>query len=233
MAHGDPPQPTFDLNNWKLTLPVDDAGVKAGKASEVSAQALVAGYQDDYFFLNEQGQLVFWCPVDGAVTEGTEYPRTELREMLDTRDPSINWTSAGTHLLDAECRVLALPSSEKVIIGQIHSYSGKAKPLIKLQYYKNRLEALVKTSPLDGRDQKLTFDSLPLESEIRYQIKLQGDSLTLTVNGRSQSVNILENSSAWAGQTFYFKAGCYVQDNLGSPSEGGRVVFSKLAVTHY
>ncbi len=176
--------------------------------------------------------LNFWCPVNGATTEGTEFPRSELREMLHAADPSVNWTAQGTHILDARCKVLEVPSNPKVVIGQIHSYSGKAKPLVKLQYYKGRVEALVKVSPAAGEDRKLTFPDVPANSDIAYQIKVEDGVLSITVNGVTQSENIVANDAEWATQTFYFKAGVYPQDNEGPESEGARVVFSLLNVSH-
>ena len=57
----------------------------------------------------------------------------------------------GTHVLDARCRVIEVPSGQKVVIGQIHGYSGKASPLIKLQFFKGRVEALVKDKADEGQ----------------------------------------------------------------------------------
>ncbi len=223
---------SIDLSRWKLTLPTDAAGTTDGKAAEVSAMQLTSGYKGDHFYTDSDGSMVFWCPVIGATTEGTEFPRSELREMLDPRDPSVNWTSHGTHVLEARCRVQDVPSNPKVIIGQIHSYSGKSKPLIKLQYYMGRIEALVKVSPTAGKDRKLTFPDVGLNSEIAYQIKLQDGILSVTVNGSTQTENVVENDADWANQTFYFKAGAYPQDNDGPASEGSRVAFSMLNVRH-
>lgn len=174
----------IDLSHWKLTLPVGAAGTVDGKATEVLPAELTRGYRSSEFFHVEgDGSLVFWCPVNGAKTEGTEFPRTELREMLDPKLPQVNWSPAGSHVLSARCQVREAPSSQKVIIGQIHSYSGKAQPLIKLQFYKGRIEALVKISPNQGRDRKLVFPDVGLNANIDYQIR-EG-MLDVTVNGNN------------------------------------------------
>ena len=228
-----PPGDNFDLTHWKLTLPVDASGTTDGKAAEIQAPQLAAGYTNaNYFFTGASGTMVFWCPVNGATTEQARFPRSELREMFDPADVSLNWTARGTHLLEAQCRVTEVPSSQKVIIGQIHSYSGKAKPLIKLQFYKGRIEALVKVSPQDGQDRKLVFPDVGLHNDIVYQIRLQDGLLSVTVNGMTQTENIFENDADWANQTFYFKAGAYCQDNQGPESEGARISFSRLEVSH-
>jgi len=71
-----------------------------------------------------------------------------------------------------------------------------------------------------------------LNKDFDYQIKLQDGLLSITVNGATQSENVFKLDPAWADQTLYFKAGVYPQDNKGPASEGARVSFSKLQVTH-
>ncbi len=185
-----------------------------------------------YFHRDENGALVFWCPVSGATTKGSDYPRTELREVIDPADDNVTWPADGTHVLNVRCRVVEVPSSQKVIIGQIHSYSGQARPLVKLQFSKGRIEALVKVSPTQSQDRKLVFPDVGLNSDLDYQIKLQDGLLSVTVNGMTQTENIFQNDADWSKQTFYFKAGAYCQDNEGPASEGARVSFSRLSVSH-
>ncbi len=200
---------------------------------EVSATELSAGYaHSEYFYKSPDGQLVFWCPVTGTMTENTEYPRCELREVIDPEDDNVCWAAPGMHVLQVRCRVSEVPSSKKVIIGQIHGYSGKANPLIKLQFFKGRLEALVKEKASKGKDIKLTFPDVGLDTDFDYEIKLQDGLLSVTVNGSTQSVNAFENDPEWAKQTLYFKVGAYTQDNEGPVTEGGRVSFSSFKVTH-
>lgn len=229
---GPHPGSRFDLKHWKLTLPTNAENTYGGHPQEISAVALSERFQDPHFYTDSSGAMVFWCPVIGATTEGTQFPRSELREMLQPGNPRKNWSFAGSHEMTARCRVLEIPSDPKVVIGQIHSDTGKSKPLVKLQYYKGRIEALVKESPTKGKDKKLTFPDVKTGSDINWKIRLKGGVLAITVNGTTQEEHILENDRAWADQTFYFKAGAYPQDNAGEVSEGARVSFSQLVVTH-
>ena len=69
----------FDLENWKITLPVDSKGRTSGTAKEVKN---LIGYEDSRFFYDaKDGAMVFKAGVDGATTSGSKYARTELREM--------------------------------------------------------------------------------------------------------------------------------------------------------
>jgi hypothetical protein len=227
------PQEKIDLSHWKLTLPISAPGSTVSSPSEIPAAQLTTGYTNaPYFTTGSLGEIIFWCPVNGVTTKNSTYPRTEFREQIAPPSDEACWTATGTHVLDARCRVSQVSSSQKVIIGQIHSYSGKAKPLLKLQFFKNRIEALVKESPTKGKDIKLTFPDVGLDKDFDYQIKLQDGLLSITVNGTTQTENIFKDAPDWANQTFYFKAGAYVQDNEGSASEGARVSFSKLQTSH-
>jgi hypothetical protein len=221
-----PPGGNFNLSCWKLTLP--DAG-----ATEVSAPQLAAGYTNAaFFYTGADGAMVFWCPVTGGVTSGSSYPRSELRELLVSTNDNVNWTTRGTHTLEAQCRVLQVPSSKKVVIGQIHAFGGNAQPLVKLQYDNGMVEALVKISPYGETDTDYPFLPMALNTLISYRLQVTNGLLTITVNNSNRTVNLLQNHPAWANQSFYFKAGSYCQDNLGLSPEGARVSFYQLTVTH-
>jgi len=220
-----PPGGNFDLSHWKLTIP--DAN-----ASEFYPARLTAGLTNSSFYTGADGAMVFWCPVTGGTTSSSSYPRSELRELLDPNDDNVNWTGYGTHILNAQCKVTRIPSSQKVIIGQIHSFTGNAYPLVKLQFNNGTVEALVKQSPNSSADTKLFFPNVGLSNAITYQIRVENGLLSMTVNGSNQSVNVFQTDPDWTNQTFYFKAGNYCQDNSGVTSEGASVSFYQLSVTH-
>jgi hypothetical protein len=193
---------------------------------------LKAGFTNAFFYTGADGAMVFSCPVTGGTTPGSNYPRCELRELLVPSNESMNWTGYGTHILNAQCSVIQIPSSQKTIIGQIHSFGGNAYPLVKLQFNNGNVEALVKTSPNSRADTRLAFANSALSNLIDYQIKMVDGLLSVTVNGINQSVNVFQTDPAWTNQTFYFKAGNYCQDNSGAANEGSVVSFRRLTVEH-
>jgi hypothetical protein len=231
---GNPPSGNFDLSHWKLTLPVDSSGNTTGTATEIHTPQLVAGYTNAfYFYTGPDGAMVFWCPVTGATTSGSDYPRSELRELLNPDDNSVNWTGSGTHIMDARCKVTLVPSTKKVIIGQIHCFTGAARPLLKLQYNNGTIEALVKESPNSDTDTHFPFANVGLSNNIAYQFRVVDGVLSMIVNGATQSVNVFQTDPAWTNQGLYFKAGDYCQDNSGPGTEGAEVWFYSLAVCHH
>ncbi len=88
-----PPSKSFDLSDWSLSVPVD--ADNNGKADQVREKELVGPYANEFFYLSEDGGMVFKCPIDGYKTsENTTYTRSELREMLRAGDYSINTQGA-------------------------------------------------------------------------------------------------------------------------------------------
>ena len=92
---------------WKLQLPVE-SDTKPGSVLEKSPQELADGYTSEFFFAatdeNGQDAVVFHCPVQGFKTGNTTYARSEMREMLDPKDKTVNWTWQGTHTLGGPSR---------------------------------------------------------------------------------------------------------------------------------
>jgi hypothetical protein len=218
-----PPGGNFDLSHWYLGLP--DSG-----STSIQPSALVAGYSSEWFYTGADGAMVFWAPVNGGTTSGSTYPRSELRELVSGVDHStaINWTVLGTHVMTAQCRVLQVPSTGKVIIGQIH---GGSTPLCKIYYNSGTLYTRVHTQPTGGTENQYEFGTSGLNVPINYELRVEDGVLTMTINGTTHVFDFVTGSN-WGGSEFYFKAGSYCQDNTGTSEEGARVAFYALNVTH-
>jgi mannuronan 5-epimerase len=220
-----PPGANFDLTHWKLQMP--DA-----TSSEISPAQLAAGFTNSFFFTGADGTMVFVCPVTGGTTSGSVFPRCELRELLDPKDETVNWTGYGTHVLEAQCSVTRIPSSRRTFIAQIHGFNETADPLLKLRFDNGTVEALVKDGVNSTNDLSFPLATVKLGEAIAYQIKMVDGLLSMTVNGARQSFDVFQSDPAWSNQTFYFKAGNYCQDNSGTPDEGAVVSFDRLSVYH-
>lgn len=220
------PTGSVDLSNWKLTLPV--GGVK--KPTEIQPAELVAGYSNPpYFRIGDDGALTFFSPVNGVTTQNAKYARTELRELLDPSNDNNNWNpGSGTHLLSATLKVTQVPSTGKVIIGQIHGFGDGARPLVKLQYNNGNIEALVKLNPNSATDTKFSLGAVKLGDMLNYEIKADNGKLFVSVNGKT----VVADVNKWNGSSVYFKAGVYPQDSEGGSSEGAAAVFYSLKKFH-
>ena len=95
----DIPADQFDLQNWKLTLSVDED--KNGKVDNVKISALQSYSHSDFFYLDDQNRMVFVTPNKGPTTRNSLSTRTELRYMssgddkvLGPRSPKNNFALA-------------------------------------------------------------------------------------------------------------------------------------------
>lgn len=227
----------FDLSHWKLTVPVNDSGGVGGVAAELQS-AQLTGYSSPWFRLGQGGRtLAFWAPVNGATTSGSDYPRSELREVLDPGNDNVNWTLDDRSVLQAKCMVQQVPeSSGKVVVGQIHGF--QVNPLVKLVYrYSDQsrtgsVYALIDPTP----HSKGGNVSLPLASDIgldqafSYEIDAGSGGLKMRVNSNPWVSYDVDPS--WDDVDLYFKAGVYVQASGASKTDGGKVAFYRLVATH-
>lgn len=81
---------TIELTDWYLSIPVDEAS--SSKAESIYESRLNNNYFNaEFFFLSNDGGLVFRSPIEGTKTStNTKYTRTELREMLRRGNTNIN-----------------------------------------------------------------------------------------------------------------------------------------------
>ena len=231
-----PPSGNFDLSHWKLQLPTDNGILTntTGSIDEVKPPDLV-GFTNAYFYTGSDGAMVFWAPVTGARTSNSGFPRSELREEIIPSNDGTNWILYGTHILDAQCKVWQVPSTLKVIIGQIHAVNSVSNlPTVKIYYNNSEVYGTVKTNSTDDNSD-FTFPHVTgvgLSNSITYQIKVVNGLVSIVINNHTNSLNIFQTDPAYTNVQQYFKAGSYCQDNSGTSNEGARVAFYVVTLTH-
>ena len=150
MTFAENPAEKFDLRFWKLTLPLDDN--KDGKVDEIKVGSLSKYSHPDFFYLDENGYLVFAAPNKAKTTANSTNTRSELRQMfrgkntrIGTHDPKNNFalkahSNAKSFAdvggqLEATLRVLHVAKNAKhaskkpaysVVVGQIHAIKDKS-----------------------------------------------------------------------------------------------------------
>ncbi|WP_420833695.1 polysaccharide lyase family 7 protein [Vibrio furnissii] len=89
------PADKFDMRNWKITIPSDIN--EDGKVDEIEGVAMLSYSHKDFFFLNEEGNLVFEVHNKAVTTKNSKNARSELREMPRGADFSINTDDLQNH----------------------------------------------------------------------------------------------------------------------------------------
>ena len=222
------PGGNFNLSIWELQLPIGSPG---SPTTILPSQLEGAnGYQNPAYFWTDKndGSMTFWDPESGVTTPNSSYARTELREM-NSNGTAADWALGGNNTLSAELRVVSVTSN--VCVGQVHLGSGgtSTKPLVELYYHSNgNIYLGTENSPSGG--QTLHYiTNVALGVHWTYVINVTGYTVNLTVNGSKTSYSIPSSFDAYHQ---YFKAGDYNQSSSSSTTNGAKVKFYSLTVSH-
>jgi hypothetical protein len=223
------PGGNFNLSVWELQLPIGSPG--SPTTIPPSQLEGANGYTNPAYFWTDRndGSMTFWDPESGVTTPNSSYPRSELREM-NSDGSAADWSLPGTHTLTARLRVVSVTKS--VCVGQVHLGSGgsSTKPLLELYYAPNGDITLGTENSPDGGQTRHAVGNVPLGTQWDYTIQLTGgNTIRLTINGTTTSYPIASSFDAYHQ---YFKAGDYNQSASSSTSNGAKVKFYKLAVSH-
>ena len=216
------PSDVLNLSNWKLTLPV--ATTSDDEAGEIRQPALATYENKDFFDVNRDGSgVVFRAPVGGATTSGSEYPRSELREMTGHGSREAGWSNAsGRHVMTVTQAITALPRVKShVVAGQIHDAEDD---VVMVRLEKKRLFVEADGDEIGVLDKKYVL----------------GTRFTVRIGASSSGIEVRYNESRVVrykkiGSRYYFKAGCYTQSNTDrgdAPDSFGEVVIYDLDVSH-
>lgn len=212
------PGDVLDLSGWYLTLPT---GVP--EDPDTVHQPELATYSGANFRLDEaRTGVVFTANAGGATTEGSKYPRTELREMNGTDKAS--WSNrTGTHTMSVRGAVLSLPPVKpEVVVAQIHDEEDDVL-LVRVE----RDELVVEW---DDGDSRVVLDpAYRLGTTYDLRIVATGGHAEIWYGG-VRKVDVPKSGTGW-----YFKAGNYLQSNPErgeAPDATAEVVIQDLRVEH-
>lgn len=217
------PSSILDLSNWKLTLPIPDQS--SGQPMQIEQPQLNSYLNSPYFQLDSQKNGVqFEAPVGGVTTSGSNFPRSELREMSNNGTQDASWsTTSGTSVMSINEAITHLPSVRpELVAGQVH---GASAYVILIRLDGNHLFV---EGP-DGSDLGDLNNNYDLGTEFNVQIVASNGYINVYYNGQ-QKADYANDSSG-----DYFKAGCYTQSNPSygdSPSAYGQVIIYGLNVSH-
>jgi hypothetical protein len=224
------PSSVLDLTNWKLTLPVEAPGSEI--AREIK-QPQLNSYSDPFFGVDSTGKgVVFTGPIDGATTSGSNYPRSELREMTDGGTKNASWsTTDGSHTMSVTEAITELPPVKpEVVAAQIHSPDAD---VIEIEASgKNPLRpGTVKLGVrFEGTTQARLLNPTYVLGE-RFKITLKAAAGRIKVAYNDQTILVFDDNASG----MYFKAGTYTQSNPSKgdePPAAGQVIIYRLVVTH-
>lgn len=220
------PSQVLGLSYFELTIPVTDQNT--GNAAEIK-QPQLAGYSSQYFATLADGSGVrFIAPVGGATTSGSQYPRSELREMANIGTEEASWsTTSGRSDMRLTESIRHLPVAKpQLVFAQIH---GPSDDLIEAEISgKNGHNRLYINH--NGKEYGSDLDdNYVLGTKFSLEIVASNGYVDVYYNGVQHVHQKLEDSGD------YFKAGCYTQSNTSkgdAASAYGEVDIFAIKVTH-
>jgi hypothetical protein len=215
------PSQILDLRPWKLTLPIG-GNEKPAQVLPLNLGGILGlpGFQSTA----DCSAVVFRAPVNGVTTKGSNYPRSELREMAADGEQA-SWSStSGTHWMEVTQAFTALPKGKPELVGaQIHGTSDD-----------------ITVFRLEGTKLYVTNGDNPHYKLItsNYRLGTPYTAAYLVGNGavqayyNNQLVAVIYKKFTGA----YFKAGAYTQANCTNapctPDNYGETVIYDLNVAH-
>jgi len=220
----------IDLAYWKLTLPVNDDGIVSG-VGDATERIELQGFAMPPYFEVASNSISFMAPTNGARTGGSNYPRSELREM-DGQGDEYQWRIADGGHLAATLAVNELPMTSankpgRIIIGQIHGPDDELCRLYfdngKLYFIDDKAGDEMEETQFDLVDEAGDTTNIRLGDEFSYAIDVDGKSLIVTATHQGKTYIATDLISRfWVDKDLYFKAGAYVQ--VGEPGSKARAV---------
>ena len=214
------PGELLDLTNWKLTLPIGDPGDPV----EIEQPELDTFTLDPYFRLDGD-RVAFRANAGGVTTSGSDFARSELREMTADGAEKASWsTTSGVHTLTITQAVTHLPDVvPHLVAGQVHGGSAYVM-LVRL----DDTRLWVKS---DGEDVGELDASYVLGEEFTLRIAVEDGWVDVYYNDLSTPAVSLPYDKSGC----YFKAGAYAQSNTDygdAPEAYAEVQIRGLEVVH-
>lgn len=200
----DHPAQVLDLSSWKVQLPIGEA-----ESPDEVQQPELATYRVDPWFTSAPGcdGVVFRSAVNGVTTGGSNYPRSELREMSADGAQEASWAATdGTHVMTIDQTVTHLPNDKQhMVVGQIHGGDDDVSVF--------RVEGtnLYVTNGDDAHYRLVTDNFQP---NTRFQVRFVVANGTINAYYNGEPAATLDAGFT----TGYFKAGAYTQANCENSS---------------
>ena len=250
--------PHIDLSNWKVTLPVGNP--TEIKPPEILDYANNNELKDFMYNDSTDGSLVFYTYPGGATTTNSSYPRTELRELMDGGNGTVNWTFAEGGKMKGilsvpEISVDAGGNPHRTIIMQIHgrltnaqrnligASDNNAPPMLKIYWYKGKVRVKTKVlKDLNASDTEiLETEAWGDDDGFNFSEEVGTEKFTLEIIASEGRMEVIlnENESKvyegihmekWGVFENYFKAGNYLSSTNNNAF--AKVKYYDLEVSH-
>jgi Alginate lyase len=201
----------------KLNLQVS----QGNKVVTIRNSDLQDGYSSEFYRHNSNsGSVTLTMNAAQATTAHSKHPRAEFKE-------SKSWIAgAGLDELDATLHLDKRSKSGRVVVGQI--IGSGVGPVAELKVIGDQVFSLIQTE--DNKYISEPVGKISPNGDIVYKMAMKpGGIVELTVNGSSKSYKVAPRVQ---NAPVSFKAGNYLMDNTGGPTNISQITFSSLQIKH-
>lgn len=223
--------PNAEQNHFKLQYAVSGEN----KINTVSQDEIAKGFERYPYFTvvpyAYANAVQFWVQVDAPHTEGSSFPRSELRQVnADGSDASID-VFDGIYWLQGKTRITHLPPLKpEVVIMQL--FDGKRdRVAIRTQLISGKPYLVVR---INGSAVK-PYLATPyvLNTEFEWKVLVENGVVSIYYNDMSQPVISNQLLESTGRPSWYFKAGCYAQTDDIREKNPDEYVSTELRDLHY
>jgi hypothetical protein len=252
----------IDLSKWKVTLPIANS---SGNPIEITPPTIL-DYANNTtlqpFMYNDttDASIVFYTYNGGATTANSSYPRTELRELMDGGNGTVNWTFAQGGRIKGKLAMQEMAKDAsgdyyRTIIMQIHGRltdaqknligqgDNNAPPMLKIYWVDGKVR--VKTKELKdlnatyeelletgawGDDDGYTFPEYVGFNPFTLEVIVTDGRMEVVLNETASKVYNDVHIQKWGVFENYFKAGNYLVST--DSNAYAKVKYYELEVTH-
>lgn len=211
------PADVLDLNDWYLGMPT---GANEDP-TDIHQPELATFAEEPWFHVNEDcSAVIFRSAVDGVTTEGSDYPRSELRQMTDGGQEEAAWSADdGTHVMVVREAIVSVPNEKPhVVSAQVHGGDDD------LTVFRLEGSSLYITNG-DDSNHHLVTDNYELGTEFEAKFVAHDGVIDAYYNGELQTTIEAD------GDGNYFKAGAYTQANCENSSPCDESNFGEVHIS--
>lgn len=221
------------LTRWKITTP-QRRSKKDKRAKEYIGNSFKTVSNRYFKMVGNYAQ--FMAPVQGATTSGSRNPRSELREMHTNLVSNMGWnTHAVTRSLNLKGRIVEVPSSGRLVFGQIHDGRNDVA-LLEFRRTKGNKGQLYLV--LNRKKYYLTHN-YTMGHNFAVKLLVRNKRLIVQYNYKTIRMYFHPHTKKWVYSLpvpyrtrAYFKAGCYIQGTNSKSRGKGRVQLSAIAISN-
>jgi aryl-phospho-beta-D-glucosidase BglC (GH1 family) len=195
-------------------------GLQYGKTGDslmtfIDVDAVAAGHVFDPNFklTPDETAVHFQVRMDAPKTEGSLYPRSELREVTSAGANMAFDALSGTHILRGKSKITHLPSMKpEVVVAQLHNGTTDRVAIGTQFSLSGNTVLLCRINGISDENQRYDLD-YQVGTEFEWMIKVVDGTVSVYFDDMTTPLFTSTDLTTTGSSSWYFKAGAHSQSN--------------------